>query len=329
MKERVLITGASGFIGYHLIEESLHKGLEVFAAVRPSSKIDHLRSLPIQFTTTDFSDAKALRLDLEAKQYDYVIHAAGTTKAVSEKDYTQINVEFTRNLGLAISTLQLPLKKFIFLSSLAAAGPSPSNHDITEHDLERPVTYYGKSKLLAESHLSKIHTLPIIILRPTAVYGPRDRDIFILLKTFAQGLEPYIGRKNQQLSFVYVKDLASVTVDALRSSITGRTYNVADGHRYNRYDLANITKQILRMKTVKVHIPTRIVHTLAFFQEMAGRIQGNMPALNRDKIAELTASNWSCDISNIRKDLGFIPRYSLENGLTETIKWYKDNQWLK
>jgi UDP-glucose 4-epimerase len=329
MKERVLITGASGFVGYHLIEESLRKGLEVFAAVRSSSSIGHLRSLPIQFTTTDFSDTKALCSDLEARQYDYVIHAAGATKAASEKDYERINASYTSNLGQAIATVQLPLKKFIFLSSLAAAGPSQSHDAITERDREKPVTWYGKSKLLAELHLSKIQALPVITLRPTAVYGPRDRDIFILLKTFSQGIEPYIGSKAQQLSFVYVKDLATVTIDALRSNITGRTYNVADGHSYNRYDLANITKQILHLKTLRVHLPPPLVHMMAFFQEVAGKMKGSTPALNRNKIAELTAFNWSCSIDNICHDLGFKPRYSLENGLAETIQWYKENQWLK
>ncbi|MBT1698431.1 NAD(P)-dependent oxidoreductase [Fulvivirgaceae bacterium PWU4] len=328
MKERVLITGASGFVGYHLIEESLRKGLEVYAAVRSTSAVDHLKALPIRFTTTDFSDAKALREDLEANQYDYVIHAAGATKAASEEDYMRVNAEYTRNLGEAIAAVQLPLRKFVFLSSLAAAGPSQNRVAITEHDREKPVTWYGKSKLQAEGYLSGIHTLPVVTLRPTAVYGPRDRDIFILLKTFAQGLEPYIGWGEQQLSFVYVKDLASVTIDALRSNITGKTYNVADGRSYDRYELANITKEILKLRTFRVHIPTAMVRALALVQETAGKMRGNIPALNRNKIAELTA-NWSCSIDNICKDLGFMPRYSLENGLAETIQWYKDNQWLK
>lgn len=329
MKERVLITGASGFVGYHLIEGALDRGLEVYAAVRSSSKVDHLKSLPVQFTTTDFSNTKALRADLEEKQYAYIIHAAGTVKANSEKEYTQVNAEFTRNLGVAVAEAQIPLKKFIFLSSLAAIGPSPNGHAITELDSARPVTYYGKSKLLAELYLSTIHSLPLITLRPTAVYGPRERDIFILLKTIAQGLEPYIGRIEQQLSFVYVKDLAAVTMDALYSNITRRSYNVADGQCYSRYELANIVKEILQKRTFKVHIPTSVVHLVAFLQEIAGKIRGTTPALNQDKLAELTAPNWSCNIESIRKDLGFRPRYNLESGLVETIQWYRDNQWIK
>jgi len=328
MKERVLITGASGFVGYHLIEEALAKGLEVSAAVRASSRVDHLRNLPVQFVTTDFSDVRAIRAELEAKDYQYVIHAAGATKALSEASYNEVNAVYTRNLARAVSEVQVPLKKFVFLSSLAAMGPAKNGHPILEKDAPNPVTFYGKSKLLAESYLSALDSLPSIVLRPTAVYGPRDRDIFIILKTIAQGLEPYIGRKPQQLSFIYVKDLAAVSIGALLSSVVKGSYNVSDGGSYDRYELANITKEILHKKTLKVHIPMGMVKAMAFVQETLGRMQGSMPALNQDKLAELTAANWSCSIDSIRKDLGFSPRYTLAQGLDETLQWYKANRWL-
>jgi len=328
MKERVLITGASGFVGYHLIEEALAKGLEVYAAVRASSRIDHLRNLPVQFVTTDFSEVRATRAELEAKGYQYIIHAAGATKALNEASYNEVNAVYTRNLAQAVSEVQVPLKKFVFLSSLAAMGPAKNGQPILEKDAPNPVTFYGKSKLLAESYLSALDSLPSIVLRPTAVYGPRDRDIFIILKTIAQGIEPYIGRMPQKLSFIYVKDLAAVSVGALHSSVVKGSYNVSDGGCYDRYELANITKEILHKKTLKVHIPTGVVKAMAFVQETLGRMQGNMPALNQNKLAELTAANWSCSIDSIQKDLGFLPRYTLAQGLEETIQWYKANHWL-
>lgn len=329
MKERVLITGASGFVGYHLIEAALRKDLEVFAAVRASSNIDHLKHLPIQFTTGDYSNLHAVRADVEAKQYQYIIHAAGATKALTEASYNEINADYTRNLAVALTQAQIPLKKFVFISSLAAMGPAHNGHPIRESDAPHPVTRYGKSKLLAETYLSAVTTLPTIMLRPTAVYGPRDRDIFIILKTIAQGLEPYIGKQKQTLSFIYVKDLAEVAVDALLSPITHGAYNVSDGHNYDRYELANLTKAILQKKTLKLHIPMSMVRALAFVQETVGKMQGQMPALNQDKLAELTADSWSVSIDNIHRDLGFTPRYDLASGLAETIQWYKDNTWLK
>lgn len=329
MKERVLITGASGFVGYHLIEAALRKGVDVYAAVRATSKVNHIKALPINFNYTNFSDREAARKDLEEKQYDYIIHAAAAVKARNENEYNRTNAELTRTLGMAIVEAQLPLKKFVFISSLAALGPSDTSDAITECHPARPLTYYGKSKLLAEHYLAAIPSLPTIVLRPTAVYGPRDRDIFIILKSISQGIEPYIGRKAQQLSFVYVKDLAEITLDALRSNVTGRSYNVSDGQRYDRYALADLTKSILQKQTYKVHLPESVVRIMAGVQEVIGNIRGTMPTLNRNKIAELTAENWSCSIDSIRHDLGYIPRYDLKSGLTETLQWYKENEWFK
>lgn len=329
MSGRVLITGASGFVGYHLIEEALRRGLEVYAAVRSSSKVEHLRALPVKFTQPDFSNIKSLRADLDANRYDYIIHAAGVTKALHRQEYDLVNAEYTRNLGQAICETQLPLRKFVFISSLAAVGPSLNGNPITEHDPAKPVTPYGKSKLLAELYLSTLYALPVIILRPTAVYGPRDQDLFIVLKAISRGIEPYIGRKAQKLSFIYVKDLATATLDALESPVTRKAYNVSDGVPYNRYALADISKAILNTQTLRLHLPGVLVRAMALLQETLGRMRGRMPALNLDKIPELTAANWSCSIDHIKQDLGFTPRYTFESGLAETIQWYKDNQWLK
>jgi nucleoside-diphosphate-sugar epimerase len=328
MKERILITGASGFVGFHLIEAALAKGLGVTAAVRRSSKIDHLRALPVQFITPDFTSVASLRTALEAGQYHYIIHAAGTVKAKDEPAYNVANADVTRNLAEAITQAQLPVKKFVFLSSLAAQGPSATGEPICEDDDARPISPYGKSKLLAEQYLRAFPGLPTVMLRPTAVYGPRDRDIFILLKTFARGLEPYIGRMDQQLSFIYVEDLAAATLAAaLADGVTG-TYLVADGHGYGRYALADITKHILNRKTLRIHLPLGVVRALAFAQETLGNIRGQAPALNRAKLAELTAANWTCNVARLQHELGFTPKYTLETGLAETIQWYKDNRWL-
>lgn len=327
MKERVLITGASGFVGYHLIEAALAKGLEVTAAVRSSSKIDHLRQWPVQFITPDFTSVASLRAALEAGQYQYVIHAAGTVKAKDERAYTAANADITRNLAVAITQATLPFRKLVFLSSLAAQGPGADGEAIREDDVAHPVSPYGKSKLLAEQYLGAIPGLPVVTLRPTAVYGPRDRDIFILIKTFAQGLEPYIGRGDQQLSFIYVKDLAAATIAALADGVTG-TYLVADGKDYGRYALADITKRILNRKTIRVHLPLGVVKALAFVQETLGTIRGQAPALNRDKLAELTATNWTCNVARLQRELGYAPKYTLETGLAETIQWYQENRWL-
>jgi UDP-glucose 4-epimerase len=328
MKQKVLITGASGFVGFHLIEAALANDLEVYAAIRKSSDIKHLESYNINYTYPDFTSVEKLEKELQEKQYDFIIHAAGTTKAKNQEEYNRINSSYTINLAKAAATCST-LKKMVFISSLAAIGPLPQPGAlINELTTPAPVTSYGKSKLLAEQSLKDIK-LPLIILRPTAVYGSRDKDIFIILKTFTKGLEPYIGKKPQQLSFVYVKDLASATVNALFTpDAANGSYNITDGSCYDRYQMANITKTVLSRKTVKFHLPLPVVRGLAFVMEKTYSWFDKTPALNIEKLAELTAVNWCCDITKAEKNLNFKPIYNLEKGLTEALKWYKENHWI-
>lgn len=327
MKERILITGASGFVGYHLIEAALRQNLEVFAAVRRSSQIEHLKHLDIQYTTPDFTSVEALQKEIEEKKYSYIIHAAGSTRALNEAAYNLVNVTYTTNLASAAANAGV--KKFLFISSMAALGPAQNGQAIiTESQVPKPVTTYGRSKMVAESHLHTFEMagLPLVVLRPTAVYGPRDKDIFIILKTFTKGFEPYIGNSPQQLSFVYVADLARAAVQLALSNAVG-SYNISDGNAYDRYALANITKKLLQQKTLKVHLPVLLVKGIAALLETFS-CKGSTPALNREKLAELTAANWNCSIEKLRNAIGFEPEYDLEKGLNEALEWYKKERWL-
>ncbi len=329
MKQKVLITGASGFVGFHLIEAALANGLEVYAAIRRSSDIKHLASYNIQYTYPDFNSVESLEKELKEKQYDFIIHAAGTTKAKNQDEYNRVNADYTVNLATAVVNSGIDLKKMVFISSLAAIGPL-ANADglINEQNVPTPVTAYGKSKLLAEEKLKNLN-LPLIVLRPTAVYGSRDKDIFIILKTFSRGLEPYIGRVGQRLSFVYVKDLASATVNALFAAETANgSYNMTDGNCYDRYEMANICKDVLKTKTFKFHLPMPVVKGLALVLEKTYGFLDKTPALNREKLAELTAANWCCDIAKAKDQLSFLPTYDLRKGLTEALGWYKTEKWL-
>ena len=329
MKKRVLITGASGFVGYHLITAAVASNLEVFAAVRPGSKIQHLKEFDIKYVHLDFSDITLLEKELRDKQYHYIIHASGITKAKTKDEYNLVNATYTRNLALAAKSAIVNLEKFVFVSSLAAVGPLTDLSSVIGDDSPaHPVTNYGASKLLAEEYLADITSLPLLIIRPTAVYGPREKDIFILLQTINKGLEPHIGKFSQQISFVYVKDLAQIIVSSLSSTVTNKSYNVSDGHIYNRYALANGVKKVLNKRTLKFHLPVFIVSGLAGLMEVLYKNSKNTPALNMEKMNELTAVNWACDITNVSEDLKYVPVYNLEKGLNETINWYKENKWL-
>ena len=328
MRERVLITGASGFLGFHLIEAALAIGLEVHAAVRKSSDIKHLQHFDIKYTYLDFDSISDLKSEIEKNQYQYIIHAAGITKADSQEQYNKINATLTYNLGKAAATADIDLKKFVFVSSLAAIGPLQQPDGLlTEYSVPQPVTSYGKSKLLGEEWLANL-ALPLTIIRPTAIYGPREKDIFILFKSIKRGWEPYIGKQQQQLSFVYVKDVADVIVNALFSKYQNTVYNISDGDTHNRYELAEHIKFLLQKKTWQIHLPERMVKLLAVVLEKTYHVFNKVPALNREKLKELTAMNWNCSIEKAGRELGFAPSYTLKEGLTETIDWYKKNKWI-
>lgn len=328
MKDKVLITGASGFVGFHLIEAALEKNLEVYAAIRKSSNVQHLQGYDIQFTYPDFTNADSLKKDIEEKGYKYIIHAAGATKAKRQEDYNEINAQYTYNIIKAAEQSGVDVQKIVMISSLAAIGPLNNIQDaITETTVAAPVTQYGKSKLLAEERLST-SPLPWIILRPTAVYGPREKDIFMLFKSIGRGMEPYIGKIPQQLSFIYVKDLAAITVSALFSPVSHAIYNITDGRAYDRYELANLIKKELNRKTLRFHVPMPLIRALAVTMEKTYHFLNRVPVLNREKLNELTAANWYCNIEKIQHELGFKPRYNLESGLKETVEWYKQQGWL-
>lgn len=324
MKKKVLITGASGFVGYHLILAALEAGLEVHAAIRSNSDVRHLEALDISFTHLDYHSEHALHKRIEEMGWDYIIHAAGVTKAASQDDYDEVNAGFTYNLAAAAR--KAGVEKMVFLSSLAAIGPQGRHTGelITEEKVAAPVTAYGRSKLLAEERLATLQGLPLVTLRPTAVYGPRERDLFIMLRTIKGGLEPYIGKAPQNFSFIYVTDLAEITVQSLFLPVLG-AYNLSDGAVYDRYQLAEVAKKILNRRTLKMHIPLPVVRLIAGTMERTARRK--VPTLNRDKLAELTAPGWQLSIEKAAKELGFCPKYNLELGLQHTIAWYQEHKW--
>lgn len=327
MSESVLITGASGFLGYHLVMAALEKGLDVYAAVRKNSQIDHLNGLPIKYVYLDYENTNELAKVLADNAISYIIHAAGVTKAVKQQEYNKINATYSVNLAKAASLSGTHFKKMVFISSLAATGPLIDVETIiTEQTNPKPVTAYGRSKLLAETELTKIG-IPLSILRPTAIYGPRDKDIFIIIKTLNKGLDPYMGKFLQQLSFVHAKDVAVVAVQALFVSNEG-TYNISDGHNYNRYKFADTTKKLLGKKAIRFHLPMPVVKLLAFVLETTNGWINKPAVINREKLHELAAKNWVCDISKAKRELNFTPQYTLESGLKDSIEWYQQNKML-
>jgi len=331
--KKILITGASGFIGSSLVEEALKRGYEVYAGVRSTSSKKYLDDNRIKFFEIDFTNSEKLEQNLDEfrKQhgrFDYVIHNAGITKAKKVTDYFTVNAQYTKHLADALINKGMIPEKFVYMSSLAAIGPGLTEFPIKHTDEPKPVTSYGRSKLESENYLRSLAGFPYIIIRPTAVYGPRDKDIFILLKMLNQRFEPYIGFGRQILSFVHVKDLARAIFLALESPHKQRTYFISDGSSYDSRTFNSIAKKYLGKKTISVTIPISVVRPIAFTTETISALFGNTAILNRERVREFEARNWAVDIQPLREDTGFKAEYDLENGMKETIAWYKANGWL-
>lgn len=331
MKKKVLITGASGFVGTHLVEAAFHLGLEVHAAVRKSSNIDSIKPFVCKFLYPDFSSVENLQILLSNQQYNYIIHAAALTKAKNEVDMLLVNVEYTKNLLSAAFSSDIPLERVVYVSSLAAVGPVGYNDVlITESNQYRPVTVYGRSKRASELMIKELFgEKPISIFRPTAVYGPREKDLFILFNTLNKGFDPYIGRKPQKLSFIYVKDLVDSLLQGCLTPQNGlEYYNITDGHVYSKYAMSDIFRKVMRKRALRFHIPYAVVKGVAELSQSLYKNSKNTPVLYPERLNELTAENWGCDITKLRLGLGFRPSYNLETGLTESLLWYKENNWL-
>jgi nucleoside-diphosphate-sugar epimerase len=262
-----------------------------------------------------------------------VVHAAGVTKCLDKHDFSRINTDGTKNLIDALLEVGMPLKRFVFISSLSIFGAIKEQQpyeEIKECDTPHPNTAYGKSKLAAEQYLEQMASrVPYIILRPTGVYGPREKDYFIMAKSIKQHSDFAVGYKRQDITFVYVKDVVQAVFLALNKGENGRKYFLSDGKVYQSETFSNLIHEELgRPWWIRIKAPIWVLRVVTFFGEYIGRATGKVTALNNDKYNILRQRNWRCDIQPAINELGYKPEYDLQRGVKETIKWYKDNQWL-
>lgn len=330
---KILITGASGFIGSFIVEEAIRREFETWAAVRRSSSKAYLQDARIRFVELNLSSKEQLVEQLRDKHFDYVVHAAGVTKCLHKQDFARINTEGTKNLVDALLEVGMPLKRFVFVSSLSIFGAIKEQQpyeEIRETDTPQPNTAYGMSKLAAEQYLEQqASRVPYIIVRPTGVYGPREKDYFIMAKSIQQHSDFAVGFKRQDITFVYVKDVVQAIFLALDKGQNGRKYFLSDGQVYQSETFSNLIHEALgRPWWIRIKAPIWVLRVVTFFGEYIGRMTGKVTALNNDKYHILRQRNWRCDIQPAIDELGYQPEYDLARGVKETIKWYQDNKWL-
>lgn len=328
----ILITGASGFIGSFIVERALSRGLEVWAAVRPTSSRRYLTDGRIRFINLDLGDKAKLKDQLRGRTFNYVVHAAGVTKCADSRDFHRVNTVGTLNLAEAITEQDAALERFVFVSSLSVMGAVREQRpytEITADDEPQPNTAYGRSKLEAERGLRAMKGLPLTVLRPTGVYGPRERDYFLMAQSISRHTDFSVGYKPQDITFIYVKDLVQTIFLALNHEPSPQPYLLSDGHVYSSRTFSDLLHSELgRPWLVRIKAPLWLLRIVTTVGELYGRVTGRVTALNRDKYNILRQRNWRCDISPAQRDLGFTPEYDLQRGVKETIKWYKENEWL-
>ena len=338
-KEKILITGASGFIGSFLVARGLELDFDVWAAVRKSSSRRYLQDPRIHFLELDFDDDDLLAAQLkqhvaEHGAFAHVLHAAGATKARSEAEFVRVNAEGTARLARQLlQTKALPAStgRFVFFSSLSVYGPvrEEDNRPILESDEQMPDTAYGRSKQQAEQELAHIPDLNYIILRPTGVYGPREKDYFLMAKSIIQRVDFSVGYKPQTITFIYVRDLVEAAYLALSHGESGRAYFLTDGHNYSSRDFSDLLQKELNIRGV-LHIkaPIWFLKLVCFINGGLASLFGKTTTLNMDKFNILKQRNWQCDIRPAEQELGYRPQYPLERGVKETVNWYIQNGWL-
>ncbi|MBQ6202489.1 MAG: NAD(P)-dependent oxidoreductase [Prevotella sp.] len=328
----ILITGATGFIGGFIVDEALRRNMNVWVMLRKSSSRQWLSDSRIRFLEANLSSEDDLVEKMHDLQFDYVVHAAGVTKSLHREDFRRVNVGGTKNLVNALLRLKMPLKKFVYLSSLSIFGPVREQQpytEILETDEPQPNTEYGKSKLEAERWLESVGGLPVVFLRPTGVYGPRERDYFLMAKSIKAHTDFAVGFKPQDITFVYVLDVVQAIFLAIEKGEPGRKFFLSDGQVYRSSAFSDlIRKELGNPWWIRITAPLWLLRIITFCGEYIGRLTDKVTALNNDKYHIMKQRNWRCDIGPACRELGFEPKYQLEEGVRLTIKWYKENHWL-
>lgn len=322
-----LITGSNGFIGSHLAEFLLSRSFHVRCMIRRTSNLRWLKSLNVDYVYADLCDPAALEEAI--KDVDFVFHLGGKTKSQNREGFFTANESGTRNLIEAAIKTSPELKRFVYISSQAAAGPSKGLTPRKESDQPSPVTWYGESKLAGERVvLEYAKCIPVTIIRPPSVYGPRDTDVFEVFKAVYCHIKPILGFEKRYASFIYVSDLIQGLYQSAMSDVTiGETYYLVSDAIVSWQKLNSIIADVMDIHAVTLHIPVWFFGFIALVREFYSKLTGVPSILNRQKMNEFKERFWICDSDKAHSHFGFQPVYSLEKGVSITVDWYREHGW--
>lgn len=330
----VFVTGGNGFIGSHLVDKLVEKKYNVNVLVRKNSDLSNLSHLikekKINLIETNFDDINLLASQLV--NADYIYHVGGAVTAKNWEQYKKANVQNTINLLEATLIASPQIKRFLFVSSQTASGPSTSyDKPKTEADVMNPISMYGKSKQLAETEVAKyFDKLPITIARPPAVFGPRDKAILDIFKTVNSGIGAMIGFNQKYVSLINCFDLVDgfILAAEYENSIS-QTYFISSDQFYSWDFLIPLIAQKLNKKNVfKIKLPHALVLTLGKVSESVGGLFGVTPVFNKEKANDFIQNYWTCSIEKAKKEINYVQKIEIEKALEITIDWYRKNKWI-
>jgi len=330
MSKKILITGANGFVGSHLVDEAIKSNLLTYAGVRKTSNLRYLNDPRVNFFYYSFDQEDKLREQLITKRFDYIILNAGVTTAKDKATYFKINAGYTRKFCKILIEENIIPTKLILISSLASYGPADRQvKQILDKDSSpHPVTWYGESKLQAEQFVQGYRQIPSLIFRPTAVYGPRSEEMVPVYKTVKLGLAPKVGSGNMDATFIHVKDLVKLIITAVQSDKTNKAYFVGDGNIYPIQEFNSVLADIFGNKPLKITIPFSLMMVVAWLGEKMSNLTGKPTLLDTNKVKEYFARSFAIDVEDLEKDFNFTPTYDLSSGLKETVEWCQANKLL-
>jgi len=323
-----VVTGASGFVGSHLVDLLLEKKYKVRCIIRKSSNLRWLNGKDVELHICELTNKEGLRKIFEGA--DYIYHVAGVVKSKKPEGYFAGNVETTKALLDVALEFKNIIKRFIIVSSATASGPSPINNPVSEDFPCKPITTYGRSKLaqeeLAKSYMDQI---PITVCKVAAVYGERDTEIFIFFNTYSKGLMTTIGLNDKQVSLIHVNDVVrGLYLAAISDKAKGQIYFITSEKYYTWKEVGDATSKVMNKKSFKIAVPHFVVYTIAGIAQFFSMFSSKAATLNIEKAKDITRPAWISDYRKAYKDFGFKQEISLEEGIRRTVDWYKKVGWL-
>jgi len=324
----VLVTGATGFVGGNLVEALLRRGYSVTCLVRKSSNTHFLQKQNVRLVIGDIADPASIRQ--AARGIHAVYHLAGLIKAANREQYFRINQLGTRLFLEVLAEKNPNLNRFVHISSLAAAGPSSGEQGLTEAERPNPISWYGESKLCSEQEVLRFSgAFPVTVLRPSAVYGPRDRETLLVFRMIKRGCLITPGRFIRRFSLIHVDDLTDACIKAGEcDTLSGETYFVSRPEVYTWEDVGRTIAQKLGKPYRQMAFPRWIAATIGLAGDLWAGVTGRPTTLNSQKVRELLQPSWICNPSKAKAALGFSPEIDLDRGIDETVRWYRGQGWI-